>query len=150
MTDVAFYHLTRQAVDDALPKLLARVYGAGLRALVRVGSDERRDILDSALWTYDQDSFLPHGTAKTGRESEQPIYLSTGSENPNDATVLVLLDGLDADDLGDFDRCLYMFDGRSDEMTAQARAHWSAFRDAGHDVTYWQQGAEGGWEKKPN
>src|SRR5690606_35835188 len=86
MTEISFYHLTRQPLNKALPRLLEKVLAAGHRAVVLAGSDERVEDLDAALWTYDPDSFLPHGTRILGHAERQPIYLTTEEENPNDAT----------------------------------------------------------------
>ena len=49
--------------------------------------------------------------------------------------------------LGDFTLCCDMIDGRLDEEVAAARTRWKAYKDAGYEVTYWQQ-TENGWEKK--
>ena len=40
MTDVSFYHLQRQSLDRALPKLLERVLASSLKALVRSDNPE--------------------------------------------------------------------------------------------------------------
>ncbi len=148
MTEVGFYHLQRAGLEQALPKLLEKVVGNGLRAIVLASSEERVESLNARLWTYGDRSFLPHGSAADGFAAEQPIFLTTAEENPNGATVPVLVDGTDPAYLGDFDRALDMFDGRDDEAVAAARARWTARQDAGHDVTYWQQKPEGGWERK--
>lgn len=148
MTEVSFYHLQRQPLTTALPKLLERVSAASLRAVVMAGSRERVEALDSALWTYDPDSFLAHGTARTGFAEDQPVYLTMDEENPNGATVLVTVDGVSPGFVGDFDRCLDMFDGNDDASVAAARERWKAYKAAGHAVTYWQQSPEGRWEKK--
>ncbi|MCK9910392.1 DNA polymerase III subunit chi, partial [Microbacteriaceae bacterium K1510] len=37
---------------------------------------ERLAAIDLALWTYKEDSFLAHGTAKDGFAAEQPVYLT--------------------------------------------------------------------------
>jgi DNA polymerase-3 subunit chi len=148
MSEVAFYQLQLQPLEVALPKLLARVMQAGLRAVIRLASEERLASLDQALWNEDPDGFLAHGSKDTPQPENQPIYLTLGEDNPNDAGVLVLVEGKMAVDLGGYDRCLYMFDGRSEELKAQARQHWQEFKDAGHGVTYWQQTDAGGWEKK--
>ena len=50
MAEIAFYHLTRTPLDQALPKLLGRVLAGGGRALVLCGSEERVAALDAALW----------------------------------------------------------------------------------------------------
>jgi DNA polymerase IIIc chi subunit len=50
--------------------------------VVRVGSAERMETLDAHLWTFSEQSFLAHGTARDGHPSRQPIYLTTEDENP--------------------------------------------------------------------
>ena len=147
MVEVSFYHLQREPLEVALPKILEKVLERGLRAVVMAGSRERVALLDEQLWTYGRGSFLPHGAAGDGRAEEQPIYLTAEVENPNGATVLVLVDGADPADKSAFDRCLDMFDGNDPPAVAAARGRWQACKDQGFDVTYWQQGARG-WEKK--
>lgn len=148
MTDIGFYHLTRTPLERALPKLLEKVVGAGKRAVVRAGSAERVDFLNIALWTYDPASFLPHGTAREGEAAEQPIWLTDQTDRPNDAQILILTDNVSADDVGDYERCLEMFDGRDQEAVSAARSRWRHYTESGHKLTYWQQTERGGWEQK--
>ena len=148
MTDVGFYHLQRTPLEQALPKLLEKVLGAGLRAVLKAGSEERVEALNSLLWTYDQRGFLPHGSRKDGHAEAQPVWLTDLEENPNGAKVLILTDGASADSVADYDRCLDMFDGNDPEAVEAARERWKAYKAAGHTVTYWQQTERGGWEKK--
>ncbi|WP_339864306.1 DNA polymerase III subunit chi [Paremcibacter congregatus] len=148
MTDISFYHLLHQPLTSALPKLLDKVHGAGMKAVIRVGSEERMMELDEVLWTFKPDSFLPHGDMKCKYPDQQVIYLTTEEENPAGASVLVLVDSMESALIADYDRCLEMFDGRNDEATAAARARWKAYKEAGHTLTYWQQTEQGGWSKK--
>ena len=147
MTEIGFYHLTRTPLERALPRLLEKVLASGLRAVVRAGSDERVEFLDGALWTYRPDSFLPHGSPRDGEAAAQPVWLTTAEENPNGATILVLTDGTEAGDIDAFERCLEMFDGNDTDVVAAARARWTAYQQAGHALTYWQQNERGGWER---
>ena len=151
MTEIGFYHLLRTSLDEALPQLLAKTLERGERAVVKAGSAERVGQLDDALWKWSpgnrNDSFLPHGTAKDGNAERQPIWLTDDDDNPNGATFLFLTDGAESDAVGDYARCFNLFDGRDDEAVAHARDRWKAWKDAGHDLTYWQQG-DRGWEKK--
>jgi len=148
VTEVGFYHLTRTPLERALPRLLEKAVAGGLRAVVRAGSAERVEALNGVLWTYDPASFLPHGSARDGNAAEQPIWLTTEDENPNGATLLVLLDGMDSARLESYGRCLDLFDGNDPEAVEAARGRWRARKAAGHALTYWQQTERGGWESR--
>lgn len=148
MTEIGFYHLRTTPLEKALPRLLEKVLEGGHRALVMAGSAERVAWLDSTLWTYDPASFLPHGTERDGRPERQPIYLTAKAENPNGADVLVLVDGVEPDQLSGFTRCLDLFDGADAAAVEAARRRWKARAAEGHALTYWQQADGGRWEKK--
>lgn len=145
----AFYALTRSPLERALPRLLERVRGQGLRALVRCGSTARAEALGAMLWTYDPASFLAHGGPGDARAAEQPIWLADDDDNPNAAQVLILLDGMEAGDLAGFSRCLDMFDGADPDAAAAARARWRRLEGRGHPLAWWIQDASGAWRKRP-
>jgi DNA polymerase-3 subunit chi len=148
MTDIGFYHLTRTPLERALPRLLEKVVESGARAVVIAGSTDRVEALNAVLWTYEQGSFLPHGCARDGEADAQPIWLTTEDENPNGSTVLVLTDGAKSDAVANFERCLEMFDGNDPNAVAAARERWRVYKADGHALTYWQQNARAGWERK--
>jgi DNA polymerase III subunit chi len=148
MTEVLFYHLGRQPLDRVLPGLLEKTLERGWRAVVQAGNQERVDALDALLWTYADDSFLPHGTARDGMTDQQPVFLTAKDDNPNGATVRFLVDGAEAPDLTGYMRVVYIFDGRDEDALAQARVEWKKIKNSGLTVTYWQQNDNGRWEKK--
>jgi DNA polymerase-3 subunit chi len=147
VVEIGFYHLTRSSLEEALPRLLEKAYAAGQRAVVRVGDAERLELLNRSLWTYEKESFLPHGTRADGYPERQPIYLTVGTENPNGATLLFLVDGADASDAHVFARCFDLFDGGDPEAVERARRRWRAAVEQGHACVYWQQNERGGWTK---
>jgi DNA polymerase-3 subunit chi len=147
MAEIGFYHLLSTPLERALPRLLERARAQGYRIVVRAASSERIEHLNAVLWTYDEASFLAHGSARDGNPASQPIWLSDGEDNPNDAAMLVLLDGVEAEDLASFARCADFFDGNDDAAVAAARERWRRAAASGHTLTYWQQTAAG-WEKK--
>lgn len=146
--EVLFYHLEKQPLERVLPGLLERTLERGWRAVVQSGSEERLEALDLSLWTYRDDSFLPHGTKKDGLPEHQPVYLTTGTETPNGAGVRFLVDGAVAETFSGFVRVVYLFDGHDPAAVDQARGQWKAARAAGCTVAYWQQDADGRWAKK--
>ncbi len=148
MTDVRFYHLTRSRLEAVLPVMLEQTLERDQRAVVMAGSEERVEAINGHLWTYNDRGFLPHGSEKDGFAEGQPVWLTTGDENPNGAQVLFLTDGATSERVGDFDVCAVLLDGSDDAAVASARDLWRAYKDAGHEVTYWQQGESGGWDKQ--
>jgi DNA polymerase III subunit chi len=147
MAEIGFYHLLATPLERALPRLLERARAQDYRIVLRAASAERVEHLNALLWTYDEASFLPHGAARDGNPAAQPIWLTAEPENPNGATMLVLVDGVAAGDLGDFARCADLFDGNDEAAVAAARERWRRAREAGHTLTYWQQ-TGAGWERK--
>jgi DNA polymerase-3 subunit chi len=148
MTEIGFYHLTRMALDQALPKLLGRVLAQAGRAQVLVGNAERLGALDDSLWKCADPDWLPHGTAASGHAAMQPIWLTAADEPAaNGARFLFLVDGAESALLAEFDRVFDLFDGNDEAALVAARARWKAVKEAGHVLSYWQQGQRG-WEKK--
>ena len=148
MTEIRFYHLQRTALEAALPPMLEKTLERGHRAVVMAGSEERVEHLTDHLWTYNDRSFLPHGSARDGNAAQQPIWLTTADENPNEAQVLFLTDGASSEKIAGYELCVELFDGNDDAAVQAARARWKSYKDAGHTLTYWQQSAEGRWERK--
>ncbi len=148
MTAISFYHLTSTPLQRALPKLLEKIVAGGHKTLVVTDSDEESERLNQLLWTYDPDSFLPHGTAKDGRAEDQPVLIAADMAPANDARMLLITCGRMAEKPEQFDRVLDMFDGNDAEAVTAARTRWAAYKNAGHMLTYQQQTASGGWEQK--
>lgn len=146
--DVMFYHLERQGLETVLPKLLEKTLERGWRAVVQAGSMDRVNALNDALWTYRDDSFLPHGRSADGFSDDQPVYLTDGAETPNGARIRFLVDGARPDAFDGYERMVFVFDGADPSAVAQARAQWKAAKTAGCDLTYWQQDRDGRWIKK--
>ncbi len=147
-TEVYFYHLESRTLEQVLPTLLERSLARGWRAAVQASSAERVEALNSLLWAYREDSFLPHGTSSDGTPAAQPIYLTVEDDNPNDAAVRFLVDGATLDDAGGYARVVYVFDGHDEAALAQARETWAAAKGKGYAVSYWQQDADGRWQQK--
>lgn len=148
MTEALFYHLEHRPLEKVLPRLLEKSLERGWRVVVQATSRERVDALDAALWTFDDTTFLPHGTGADGHADAQPVFLTEGGDNPNGATVRFLVDGATVADPAAYERLVYLFDGHDEDAVAAAREAWRRMTADGHDVTYWQQDEAGRWRKK--
>src|SRR5712671_2068459 len=144
MTEILFYHLQRHPLERVLPTLIEKSLERGWRVVVQAASEERVEALDAHLWTFRDDSFLPHGTWREAEAGEQPILLTIHDDNPNGAAVRFLIDGAPVPaDAHAYGRIVVLFDGEDPEAVAAARERWSEGKAQGFDVTYWQTDEEG-------
>ena len=149
MTEVLFYHLQRQPIERVLPTLLEKSIERGWRVVVQAASEERVDALDAHLWTYRDDSFLPHATWREAQPQEQTILLTVQDDNPNGANVRFLIDGAPVpSDAATYQRVVLLFDGDDPDAVEAARTRWSEAKGQGFDVTYWQADERGRWQRK--
>lgn len=149
MTEVRFYHLLEQRLERVLPQLLELSLQRGWRVVVQAASDERVEALDTHLWTFRDDSFLPHGTSRTPDAADQPVLLTADESNPNNATVRFLIDGAPLPaDVAQYERLVLIFDGNDDELVAHAREQWSQAKAQGLEASYWQPDDSGRWVQK--
>lgn len=148
MADIRFYHMEQTTLDRALPMILTKAYGSGQKILIRVPDKKEANRLNDLLWTFKDDSFLPHGLASDDRASQHPILITTEQDNVNDAGILILTHGCTHDDVGSFNMVCEMLDGRVQSQIADARTRWKSYKEANHDLTYWQQDDNGKWGKK--
>lgn len=148
VAEILFYHMTESTLEETLPALLEKTVQRGWRAVVQSGTEERRDALDAHLWTFRDDAFLAHGTDRDPHAAHQPVLLTTAAGNDNDAAVRFIVDGAKAGDLSMHQRVVFLFDGHDQAQIDQARSEWKVVKEAGHDVTYWQQSADRRWERR--
>src|ERR1700750_1147536 len=135
MAEIGFYHLLSMSLERALPKLLERACAHGHRVVVRAASPERVEHLNAALWTFEEAAFLPHGSARDGNPAMQPIWLTHHAENPNGASMIVVVDGLEVEDLQAFSRCADVFDGNDADAVEAVRGRWRRGRGAGCNLS---------------
>ena len=147
-TEVMFYHLERQTLEDVLPILLEKTLSRGWRAVVEVPDSERLEALDRHLRTFRDDSFLPHASERDDPGQRQPIWLTSGRTNPNGAEIRFLTHRADPSDVETYRRVVLLFSADDAEAVRHARGQWKPLKAAGHACTYWQQTGSGGWEQK--
>ncbi|MDG1286469.1 MAG: DNA polymerase III subunit chi [Rickettsiales bacterium] len=146
---VQFYHLISTGFERALPPLAQKALQGGYRLCVKMESKDAIKKLDDWLWSYDADSFLPHGIEGSDHLAEHPIYLTTQFDRPNKANIIITTDGsfFEHETEEGVERVLDLFDGNDETCVQAARDRWRRYKEAGAEITYWQQQAGGGWKK---
>jgi DNA polymerase-3 subunit chi len=147
MSEILFYHLEAQPLERALPLLLEKTLERGWRAVIETSSRERADALDAMLWTFRDDSFLPHGIAGDTTDPDQPVLIAADAGNANAATVRFFVDRAVPASGEGYTRIVYLFSGHDPDAVAEARVAWKAL-GPGNALTYWQQDESGRWAKR--
>jgi len=150
MPEIWFYQLQRRTLEQVLPNLVERTLQRGWRAVVQAKTPERLAAIDDLLWTYAEDSFLPHGAAADGNPDLQDVWLTLGPDNPNGAKIRFLVEGVAAEPFveTDYVRLILLFDGRDEETLGQAREQWKILRQRNAKLGYWAETEEGGWRQQ--
>lgn len=139
-----FYHIEHTSLDAAIAPLVEKCLDRKWR-VVLVGHEDTLERLNKALWTFREDSFLPHGLARTDA-AKQPVLLATEATAINGAKVALLLDGSDVGEAA-FERAMVVFDGGDETARAKARQQYKSATDAGNKARYFQQERGGAWKE---
>jgi DNA polymerase III subunit chi len=152
-SEIWFYHLERSSVEDMLPPLLEKCMERGWRAVIRSKIATNLEAIDTRLWTYKPNTWLPHGklSGVASEDNQQPILLVPEAKANADpvlsAQALFLLDGADWEGVSNTERIFVIFDGRDQDAVAHARNDWRRAREIGLIPAYWRQNEEGKWTR---
>ena len=59
-----------------LPGLIEKSLERGWRAMIRTDTAERAEAIDNLLWTYDDQTFVPHAQKGDGEPRDQPVLIT--------------------------------------------------------------------------
>lgn len=92
MTQVDFYIVPGDSPEDRLRfacRLTDKAYRLGNRVFIHTESAEQTRLLDDLLWTFQQNSFVPHGLYQDAADT--PVLLGHDAEPDASSQVLINL-----------------------------------------------------------
>lgn len=139
MTRVDFYVLPE--AEDVGPvmlvcKLCDKATGAGQKVFIHAEDDALLEDIDSALWSFRQNSFLPHERADA-RGACSPlaaVVLGSGAPPETHRDVLINIAAEPPRFFSSFERVLEPVFGDPDRR-AQARARFGFYRERGYPLS---------------
>jgi len=142
---VDFYYLTRTPLDRVLPVIAQKLLDEGGRLLIVADDEGERARLDTLLWNYSAESFLPHAQAGGAHDALQPVLIAEAPDAGNGARNIALADGVWREEALGFDRAFHFFD---EDRIGEARTAWKGLADReGIERRYWKQNEAGRWEQ---
>lgn len=156
MPSVRFYHLHSQSPLAALPLLAQRGLDKGHKIFIRAKDDGAAAAIDSALWDFLPQSFLPHAIAGGPYDELQPVLIGTDFDPREElggmADMMIVMPDAAGETPLDFPPCVTLaceiLDGADHAHIALSRKRWAAYKEAGYELSYWQQTGDGKWEQK--
>jgi len=149
LSEVYFYHVTKQTIAIALQQLLAKSLDVGWTVFIRGKDVESLKLLDDNIWTIQPESFIPHALIGSQIDQKCNILLGTEENDSSNSDFLISVNGalISVEEISSYKRCALLFDDKnSDEMNI-AREQWIEFTKADIRTKYWSQ-ETGVWSLK--
>ncbi len=134
MTRIDFYQLDpdRHRYDQVVCKLCQKAYESRQLTLLLTRDAQQSQQLDQALWTFADDSFVPHDS----EEPEcfpTPILINDDPTPRGDRQLLINLSASVPEYFAQFERVIELV---TEENRSQARAHYSYYKERGYHLEH--------------
>jgi DNA polymerase-3 subunit chi len=136
MTRIDFYSLKADSTGDRFLltcRLAERIYAEGKRLFIHVPSKDEARHLDRLLWTFRQQSFLPHGLMGETDLELTPILIGHRGSPDEDDQVLINLGREVPTFFARFERLAEPID-HDPELRDAGRARYRYYRDRGYPL----------------
>ena len=134
MTRIDFYQLNpdRHRYDQVVCQLCQKAYDKKQTTLLLTQNPQQSQHLDQRLWTYRDDSFLPHDCEEV-EGLVTPILIHDNPEPRGDRQLLINLSATVPDYFAQFERVIELVTG---DNKIQAREHYSYYKERGYPLNH--------------
>ena len=136
MTKIDFYLVTGDELLFAC-RLISLIYRKGHKIHVQTRSIEYAKTLDEKLWSFSEDSFIPHSLKED--QLNAPIKICTETDSPEHKDVFVNLSGSTPIFFSRFDRVAEVVPEKESDRSA-ARKAYSFYKERGYEVRFHKMG----------
>lgn len=150
MTQIIFYNTAPLQVEKTLFALLEKSLEKGNKSLLLFKEKEKCLSINEQLWTYKQNSFLPHISEddQIYDNIDVPVYLSTKNENPFKAELLFSIDGFLPDNIDHFERVIIIIDVNDELLNEKYKNYYLDIKQNFEDIVFYKSDDNGKWIEK--
>ena len=147
MTQIIFYSTAPLQVEKTLFALLEKSLEKGNKSLLLFKDKEKCLSINEQLWTYKQNSFLPHISEddQIYDNIDVPVYLSTKNENPFKAELLFSIDGFLPDNIDHFERVIIIIDVNDELLNEKYKNYYLDINKNFEDIVFYKSDDNGKW-----
>lgn len=124
----------RDARFDFVCRLVEKAYKNRHRIYIHTENEQDAFILDELLWTYRDDSFLPHNLVGEGPEPSPPIQVGFQQKPSNQRDILINLSHNIPEFYTQFARVIEIV-SQDETIQTMSREHYRMYRSYGFDIT---------------
>ena len=134
-----FLKTTRRHFERQICEMAAGYYEQQRKALIAAADAAQARRLDDLLWSWRQESFVPHLCVDALKEedapllAQMPVLITSGGANPSAIPNLLLADPWPVERLGGFEEIVDFVIDDDEPAKAEARRRFRRYREAGLD-----------------
>ena len=140
MKEFFFYNITaRDAFKDSAI-LIEKLFKQRIKVLILCADDEVTSFFDDFLWSFKEESFMPHKVLDRDASQLETIIISKKQLTMEDFKTLIVLKGsiVNTDYCNRFEKTYYFFDDNNDDEKKLARNLWREAVKLGTRCKYWK------------
>ena len=140
MREFFFYNITSRDFFKDSAILIEQLFKQGIKALILCPDDEVSSFFDDYLWSFKEESFIPHTVLDRDTSQLETIIISKEQISMEDFKTLIVLKGstVDTDYCNRFEKTYYFFDDKNDDEKKLARTLWRESVNLGTKCKYWK------------
>jgi DNA polymerase-3 subunit chi len=140
-TDIVFIVLNSTVKSRIVCDLAENCYLNNERLVIYTKSEEECRKIDLLLWTWKQQSFIPHKYFDTLSSSQkEPIVLTTNIDNPADYTTVLLVDPLPVEKVIQFSKVIDFAEKYDSQGLELSRQRYKVYKNQGLKISTRQPG----------
>ncbi|MEC7380952.1 MAG: DNA polymerase III subunit chi [Pseudomonadota bacterium] len=149
MPEFIFYKTAPLEVEKTLYSLVDKALRKEFNSILIFEDEEKLRLVDEFLWTYKQDSFLPHLKIGDALDTELniPIYLTTKDENPFNARIFFSIDGYIPEKVDEFDRLVFIVDSNDRFLNDKYKNYYLEIKSDFKDIVFYKKSEDGLWKE---
>ena len=152
MQQFSIYQTSGELLLKTMFLLIEKCYYSDFKSVVLTADAEQQEILNKNLWTYSGKQFIPHGSKFDPKPEKQPIYITNELQNPNNASVLIIIFTLNIEQIlqakgyfETFKRIIIITDLSKDLKELTSKIHKSTKQE--NKIDCFKQDLRGTWNK---
>ena len=140
MREIFFYNIESRDFLKDIALLTEKLFKEGIKVLIICPDDDVASIFDNFLWSFREESFIPHIVLERDSVQLETVIISKEQLDIVSFKALIVFKGstVATDYCNKFEKTYYFFDDKNDNEKNLARTAWRESIKLGAKCKYWK------------